>query len=358
MTASPAQPFARKGPLPGPLGRLAAGLYGAAMRRRNRAFDAGRGVETLAVPVISVGNLSVGGTGKTPMVAHLCRVLLERGLRPCIAMRGYARGGGGGESDEADAYRREFGESVDVVARPDRAAGVAALLAGGGASRPRVVILDDGFQHRRIARQCDIVLVDASRDPFGDELLPAGWLRELPESLRRATAVVVTHAELATAEQLAELADKIARVHGRAPVAIARHLWTAVRMAGEGATTPRPLESLLGKRALGVCAIGNPRGFTDALRATVGPARAPEFVVLPDHDPYAARTVSRIMEAARRTSPEVIVVTDKDWSKLRRVPRGSWPCPVVLPVLSMAFLSGREALERMVIEAATRVAAR
>jgi len=355
MSTPPTPERAKGGPLPGLLGRLAAGVYGLAIGRRNRAFDAGRGVATLPLPVVSVGNLSVGGTGKTPMVAHLCRVLLERRVRPCIAMRGYVRGkrgGAGSGSDEADLYRREFAESVDVVAQPDRAEGVRELLAAGG--MPRAVILDDGFQHRQIRRDLDIVLIDASRDPFGDRLLPAGWLRETTASLGRASCVVVTHWELAQREELMELRRKVERATGGPPIAMTRHLWTALSEGGEAGERLLPLDWLLGKRVVGVCAIGNPRGFTDALAATVGSEAQTEFIVRPDHDPFDAATVDRILETARRVSAQAIVMTDKDWSKLRRVERSAWPCPVVRPVLSLGFVEGQREFERLVLAAVQR----
>ncbi|MBX3406378.1 MAG: tetraacyldisaccharide 4'-kinase [Phycisphaeraceae bacterium] len=366
MTTTPINPSApRRGPLPGLLGRAAARVYALGIARHNRRYDAGRGVNTLSVPVISIGNLSVGGTGKTPMVAHICRVLLERGIRPCIAMRGYApgrRGGAGQESDEADAYARLFDDAVDIISRPDRYAGIQELLAerssiGRDAAErepppaPGAVVLDDGFQHRQIARDLDIVLIDASRSPFQDRLLPAGWLREPVESLQRASCVVVTHAELAKPDALHALERDIHRAHGRPPIAVTRHLWTALRDADD---MPRPLDALAGRRVLGVCAIGNPAGFEHALRATVGAAGpAPEVIVLPDHDAYAATTINRIADAARRIDAEFIITTDKDWSKLRNIPRGKWPCPVARPELSLSFLSGREELEGTVIDAAS-----
>ena len=357
MRPGEAEPALRRGPVPGPLGALAARIYAMAIARRNRAFDAGRGVEALPLPVISVGNLSVGGTGKTPMVAHLCRLFLERGRRPCIAMRGYnpgRRSGGVERSDEADVYRREFGDAVDIVARPDRAAGIRTLLDSAG-PRPTVIVLDDGFQHRRIRRDLDIVLIDASRDPFADRLLPAGWLREPTGSLRRASCIVLTHTELATTEALAALRLQIAAAHGREPLAATRHLWTALL---DSADRTLPLDWLLGRRIVGVCAIGNPRGFADALRATLGSTPPAELFTLPDHDPYAPATVRRIVDAAARCSAGAIVITDKDWSKLRRLPASTWPCPVVRPVLSLSFLSGRHELEQAVLAAAAPGAAR
>jgi len=346
MTTPAVQPPPRAGPLPGPLGRLAAGVYAAAIARRNRAFDAGRGVQVLSIPVLSVGNLSVGGTGKTPMVAHICRILLERSVRPCIAMRGYAprRKGSAAGSDEADVYRREFAANVDLIAQPDRITGIRALLSAASPT-PRAVVLDDGFQHRQIRRDLDIVLIDASRDPFADRLLPAGWLREKPDALRRASCVVLTHAELASPQALAQLSSNIERAHGKPPIATTRHLWTALM---DSTDARLPLDWLLGKRIIGVCAIGNPRGFLDALQLTLGPGAAFEPVVLPDHDPFRPATVTRILDSARRISADAIVVTDKDWSKLRLLPESTWPCPIVRPMLSLGFIRGREDLEHAI----------
>jgi tetraacyldisaccharide 4'-kinase len=354
MTSPAAHSPPRAGPLPGPLGRLAARVYAAAIARRNRAFDAGRGVHSLPIPVLSVGNLSVGGTGKTPMVAHICRVLLEHSVRPCIAMRGYAprRNGRAAGSDEADVYNREFGTSIDLVAQPDRIRGIRALLSAASPT-PRAVVLDDGFQHRRIRRDLDIVLIDASRDPFTDSLLPAGWLREKPDSLRRASCVVLTHTELASTESLARLSANIERAHGKPPIAATRHLWTSLL---DSADTHLPLDWLLGKRTVGVCAIGNPRGFLDALQLTLGPNASFEQIVLPDHDPFLPATVTRILESAKRSAADAIVITDKDWSKLRLLPATTWPCPIVRPLLSLGFIRGREDLEHAITRVLPRPA--
>ncbi|HRQ74118.1 MAG TPA: tetraacyldisaccharide 4'-kinase, partial [Phycisphaerales bacterium] len=156
--------------VPGLPGRLAAMVYGAAIARRNRAFDAGRGVVTLDRPVISVGNLSTGGTGKSPTVAWVVRTLREAGRDPCIAMRGYRSRDG--VSDEAEEYRAAF-DDLPVVARPDRLQGLIELFASERGGRVDAVVLDDGFQHRCIARALDLVLIDATRDPFADAMIPA-----------------------------------------------------------------------------------------------------------------------------------------------------------------------------------------
>src|SRR4051812_19919591 len=235
-------------PLAGPIGRLTSRLYGWEIGRRNRRYDAGRGVVRFDRPVISVGNLSVGGTGKTPMVAHIVGLLLEAGHRPCIAMRGYRSQDG--RSDEAEEYRARF-PSVPVVAQADRTLGLINLFAlehEGRGPHTDCIVLDDGFQHRKIARDLDIVLLDATREPFHDRLLPAGWLREPVESLRRAALVVLTHAESASAETIQWLSGSVGRVRARPAEAVTRHGWAALCIRERGADRPEPVEWLRGRR--------------------------------------------------------------------------------------------------------------
>ncbi len=196
------------------------------MARRNRRFDAGHGVVTLDRPVISVGNLSTGGTGKTPMTMRVVQWLREAGHAPAIAMRGYRAGPEG--SDEALLYQEAFA-GMPIVAQANRIDGLLQLFAqeegdgeaGSAPARARtdVVVLDDGFQHRQIARQFDLVLIDATRDPFADALLPAGWLREPAASLRRAHAVVLTHAESADARWLEAIRERVLAIRPGAIVA-------------------------------------------------------------------------------------------------------------------------------------------
>lgn len=334
-----------------PLGLLLEPVYRGAIARINRRRDRGNGVEQLSVPVVSIGNLSVGGTGKTPMVMHAVGALLRAGRRPCIAMRGYAPAGAraAGGPDETDSYRREF-PGVPVVARPDRAAGVRALLQAGGESRPDCVVLDDGFQHRQIARELDIVLVDASRSPLEDRLLPAGWLREPVASLKRAGAVVLTHAELVDERTVARLIKGLEAQSGGARVAaVCRHVWTHLETPEER----QGLDWLIGRRVVGCCAIGHPGAFERSLRTTVGPDGRVEMITLRDHDPFAPATVRRLIGAAKDAGAEAIVVTDKDWSKLRRVPAEEWPCPVVRPRLAMVFDWGGAELESRVVSVVT-----
>jgi tetraacyldisaccharide 4'-kinase len=338
----------RAAPLPAVLGRALEPLYAFAVARRNRRFDRGRGMVTMDRPVISVGNLTVGGTGKTPMVMHLARRLRGDGLRPCIAMRGYrASSTPGSVSDEAAQYRDELGD-IPIVARPDRVEGLIHLFATEKGAKVNCVLLDDGFQHRRLARQMDIVMVDATRDPFLDRLLPAGWLREPLSALKRARWVVLTHAESAPSSAVYRLGLELRKIDAGIRIAITRHVWTELMIENGRGIDCREVGWLKGRDVLAVCAIGNPNPFLSTLEAAVG--KSVDRIVLRDHDPYSDRTIRRVRDAAQGC--DALVTTAKDWAKLVREPIGNWPCLVVRPHLVLAFDAGQAELEQEVLAAA------
>lgn len=329
----------RPSPLPSalrPLGPLLEGAYRFELGRRSRAFDRGKGVVTLDRAVVSVGNLSVGGTGKTPMVRRLVRALLEAGLDPAIAMRGYASRDG--LSDEADEYRRSL-DGVPVVAQPNRAQGLLDLFATERGERVNCVVLDDGFQHRRLARCFDLVLLDATRDPFGDHLLPRGWLREGPDALGRAHAVAITRADAVDPSKVRDMAAKAARINPSLILAAYRHAWTSLRVhepAAGGVTREEPISWLRGKRPGVACAIANPDALLAMVRAAAGEPVA--TLILPDHDAYDAPALKRVIDLSHAS--EALLVTDKDWSKLARVRPELWGCPVVVPRVEMEPMAG------------------
>ncbi len=339
----------RRPPLPGPLGRAAAFLYGLAIARINRRFDRGKGVVRFDRPVISVGNLSVGGTGKTPMVRHIVRALLDAGHRPCIAMRGYKGGQGGGGSDEAAAFAREF-PGIHIIAQANRTDGLLQLFSHEHESEAPpsdCIILDDGFQHRQIARDLDIVLIDATRPPFDDRLLPAGWLREPVLSLNRAALIVITHAE--SGADIAELDRDIASTHGgRGADAITRHAWTGLSVRENGLDSDRPLSWLRSRRIFAACAIGNPAPFLDAAAKAAGNPLA-GTLILGDHDPFSPGTILRLIDESRAASADTILITDKDWSKLRAVAPSQWPCPIARPKLELTFDRGENSLHEALL---------
>jgi tetraacyldisaccharide 4'-kinase len=327
----------RRPPIPAPLGLIAEPFYRAAVAWRNRAFDASRGVTRLSVPVFSVGNLSVGGSGKTPMVMRIVEWLRAAGHRPAIAMRGY-RAVPGRMSDEEAEYRNRFLD-VPIVAQPDRLAGLKPILDAGQAD---CVVLDDGFQHRYIARDLDIVLVDATRSPFEDRCLPAGWLREPVESLERAGIVVLTHAEAVTESEISNLKSQISNLISPTPVFTARHVWTSLRIAG---APDAPIEWLRGRPVIVACGIGNPAAFIAAVRSAG--AIMPGAVERRDHHEWNRADIEEVRGRLGRSPEAWVVTTEKDWVKLNRLDLTG--LPIARPVLSIDLGSEQELLRERVL---------
>jgi tetraacyldisaccharide 4'-kinase len=309
-------------------------LYAAAICVRNGYYDRRRtAVHRAAVPVISVGNLTVGGTGKTPLVVELVRRLRAWGHRPAIVTRGY-KGRPGQPADEVLEYRAAVPE-VPVVVNVDRVAGAAQACADGADS----VVLDDGFQHRRLARDLDVVLIDAL-DPWGGGwLLPAGRLREPLSSLGRADVLVITRANQVPPTTLGEITHRLRRWAARQPVVLAH-----VEPAGLSDRTGQPLElqELHRRPVLGVCGLGNPRTFQYLLALH---ADRPDVLVFADHARYGRRAIRRIVERARRGRAEWVVTTRKDWVKLASV----WPSeapPLIRLDARLVLGEGVEELDR------------
>ncbi len=307
----PGGSVSRKPPLPGPIAVPVSWLYEAVVRRRNARFDLGERVERMPVPVVSVGNLSVGGTGKTPMVMWAVRALHARGVHAAIAMRGYGAKRSV-RSDEHDEYlERLWDLRTPVAADPKRAEAIRALLERD--PTVRAVVLDDGFQHRFVARDVDLVLIDATRSPFEDHCLPAGWLREPTDSLARAHGIILTRVDQASERDVAALRDAIARVAGRASVGGAFTRWEALETpAGDV-----PGEALAGRRVHVVCAIGNPDAFVAQARgkgAIVNSVDARR-----DHARYTSEWTRAMLVRARERRCDLVLTTGKDWVKMRAV---------------------------------------
>jgi len=340
----------QKPPLPGILGKSLSRIYLAELGRRSRRFDRGTGVEQLDLPVISVGNLSVGGTGKTPMVRQICNWLVEAGHKPCIAMRGYKAGAEG--SDEQREYRESL-PGVPIVAQPDRATGVRTLMNTPEGQAIDAVVLDDGFQHRQLARDLDIVLLDATRNPFMDRALPAGWLRELPGALVRAHAIVVTHAELVDEAAIESIFASAQAINPDLICAAATHSWDGFQIVSHNEVEhTEPMDWLSGQAVVAVCAIGNPDAFLAAARKAIGAPPAGK-VVLRDHDRYDRGTIDQIAAEVRRTRAQTIVTTGKDLVKLRPHAE-SLGVPIVAARLHLSLVCAKDAFHDAVLAAVRR----
>jgi tetraacyldisaccharide 4'-kinase len=314
-------------------------FYAAAVAGRNALFDLGlRRPRRLGRPVISVGNLTTGGTGKTPMVIELAHRLQALGAHPAVLLRGYRAGDAG--SDEAALLAAALGPSVPVAADPRRARAARAVLAA--APQVTVFLLDDGFQHRQVRRDLDLLLLDATSVLSAAHLLPRGFLREPVRNLRRASEVIITRADAVAPEQLAALDRLVTAVRGRPPLAHAAHRWSGFR---DSAGRTQPPDALRTQQVLAVCGIGNPGAFHAMVCAATSGC---EFMPQPDHHAYTAAELAALAARARERNCTAIVTTEKDWVKWSALPGGlaalaAGP-PVLRPILTMTLLDGSDAL--------------
>lgn len=295
-------------PLPRPLrllGPPSAAVYGHFVARRNRFWEQ-HAAARVHRPVISVGNLSAGGTGKTPVVSWLAARLLKAGHKPAIAMRGY-KAGHNRKSDEQLEHESRL-PSVPVIADPDRRTAIDAYLAGHGDID--IILLDDGFQHRQLHRDLDIVLVDALRSPFDDALLPQGYLREPAAALARAHVVAITRSDLVTEGTLASLRSDVSQLVGTPPHVEFRSAWT--RVDSTDAAEPREVAWLKGRSLIALCGIGHPATFV-AMAERAG-VRLVETIVRRDHAHYHHAFLSDL--ARRAATTDGILTTAKDWMKI------------------------------------------
>lgn len=281
--------------------------YRLGVRLRNEAYDRGwRRSVTATAPVVSVGNLTTGGTGKTPCVETVARYYRGLQKRVAILSRGY--GTDRSMNDEALVLEQNLPD-VPHLQGADRSAlaGIAALEL-----ESEVLVLDDGFQHRRLRRDLDIVLIDAT-NPWGHgHLLPRGLLREPLGSLRRADVVMLTRCDLAAADAVAEIRTTVARHAPHAPLIETSHEPAAWRNAsGEEIS----VEALRGRPVAAFCGIGNPDGFRRTLESLALDVVA--WRTFADHHPYSRADVDDLRRWARELPAEtVLVTTQKDLVKI------------------------------------------
>jgi tetraacyldisaccharide 4'-kinase len=261
----------------------------------------------VAVPVVSIGNVVVGGTGKTPVSAWLCAHLRSMGRSPALLTRGYG-------ADEV-ALHRLWNATLPVIVNPDRVRAAQEARAAGA----DVVVLDDGFQHRRLARDLDVVLISAEQ-PEAWRMLPRGPYREPPSSLSRADVVVLTR-RVASPEVAGAWREKLRYL---APEAL--HAELRLTPSGwvdlEGGRSEAPDGDVLA-----VCGIADPTSFARMVEREVG--ERVELMAFGDHHRYTPRDVHRIRSAA---GPRAIVTTEKDAVKLRELGDGALDAVRVMEV--------------------------
>ncbi len=324
--------------------RAAAALHALATRARTGAYDRGwLAARRLPVPCVSVGNLSVGGTGKTPLVAWLIEGLAALGARPAVVSRGYGGSAHGPErvttaggspaarrfGDEPALLAARYPDVPVVVGRDRHAAGLLAAASGGAT----VVVADDAFQHRRLARDLDIVVIDASRGLGNGFQLPAGPLRESPASLARAGFVVLN--QVGAAPDLEGLRRMVAALAPRASIAEADLVFDGWRDALTGA----PVELRAGAAVYAFSGIANPGSFHRTLEALGMSIRGSE--VFRDHHAYGGGEIERLQRAAGASGAVAAVTTAKD---AVRIAGWGGAVPLYRAEVKLAMIRGHETL--------------
>jgi tetraacyldisaccharide 4'-kinase len=316
--------------------------YGLAVRLRNLLYRLGwLPNQRVAAPVISVGNLTVGGTGKTPTVEYVAGFYRRQDYRVAILSRGY--GGAGGLNDEARVLYQQLPD-VPHLQGADRAALARTALEE---LESEILVLDDGFQHRRLARNLDLVLIDAT-NPWGyGYLLPRGLLREPAAGLRRAGLVLLTRCDQVEPDQLEQLHRRVRRLAPAVAVVETSHQPVEL-VNSEGLTAP--LELLRERPVAAFCGLGNPEAFRMTLLRLGARLRA--FRTFPDHHAYSRDDVEALHAWERELGEEglLVVTTQKDLVKLRlpsleRAPL--WSLRIRLQVRR-----GQEVLDRLLLDGA------
>jgi len=308
-------------------------LYGTAMRLRRQAYSRGwLRSHSAGKPVIVVGNLTVGGTGKTPLVAWLANQLSLTGLRVGIVSRGYGRSGRAPELVHVDSSWRDVGDEplllreltgCETVVAHDRVAGARKLVRLGA----DVVITDDGLQHLRLARDCEIVVIDGARGFGNGRVLPAGPLREAVGAFEWNTRIVVVNG---AAEHPSLAAGSFIQS------AVQMSLFGSEAHRLDGLAGPHPLDRYAGQRVHAVAGIGNPERFFRDLRARGIEVSAHPF---PDHHPFTAADLTFGDELP-------VLMTGKDAVKCRALANTRlWYVPVAA---RFSEQQGRELLARVV----------
>jgi tetraacyldisaccharide 4'-kinase len=309
--------------------------YSAAVSWRNRRYDRNAILSNkVGVPVVSVGNLTMGGTGKTPMVEWLAKWFRQRHVRVALISRGY-KATEGSRNDEAMELEHKLAD-VPHLQNPDRVAAASVAIIEHSAE---LILLDDGFQHRRIHRDLDIVLLDAL-EPFGfDHVFPRGMLREPLAGLRRADVVCLSRAD-AVAEGEQQSIKEQAQQH--APAAIWAEVCHRPRSLLSCNSTEDKISLLEGKRVLAFCGLGNPAGFRHTLESCG--MQIADFREFPDHHAYPFADVDLLSKwSERHRDSAAIVCTHKDLVKLDVETLGGKPLYAL--TIGIEFLCGQERLE-------------
>jgi tetraacyldisaccharide 4'-kinase len=308
-------------------------FYGVVVIVRNWLYDLSIFKKAdVGATVISVGNITSGGTGKTPLVVRLCNYFTEKNITTAVLTRGYKIK----NSDFADeaAMLVKTCPKAKIIVNPDRTAGAKKAIAEHSI---KLLIMDDGFQHQKLARDVDIVAIDAT-EPFGcEKLLPAGFLREPVSSLKRADAVVITHVNQTKPEKIEEIRKRVSNINPDIVFAAAIHKPVCAKLIKDEQMS---VDELAGKRLYAFCGIGNPDAFfqmLDKLALNIVGTR-----VYNDHHRYTESDIAEMCQDGRYKQAELIITTQKDWIKTALLCIEKFDIPIAYLAVELEFIDGRQ----------------
>ena len=299
--------------------------YGTVTRLRARAYEMGLArSKRLDAPVISVGNLTVGGTGKTPMALWIAQRLTDQGKKTGILTRGYRGSSGpdGPTSDEAELMKFRLDGRAAIGVGPNRYARGRELVAKG----VEWIVLDDGFQHVQLARDANIVLIDATNPFGGGRLLPAGFMREPKTALSRADVIVITRSSRAPAVEAA------VRRETNVPIYYARPKLEYLQYFSGGGS-PGQVDNPRAMKWFAFCGIGNPVAFVSDLHEWGIKIRGSRF--FRDHHRYSQDAIDGMAREAAAEGADALVCTEKDYfnmSAVKEFPRDIAYCRMSLQI--------------------------
>ncbi len=332
----------------------AAKLYAAIIALRNLAYSKGwLKVHTAGAAVISVGNITVGGTGKTPLVIWLVKQITEnlklktKNYGCAVLTRGYKTTQNlklktQNYMDEP-AILAEACPQAKVIINPDRVAGAGEAVSK---FKANALIMDDGFQHRRLARDLDIVTIDAMRPLGYGKMLPAGLLREPVAALKRADAVVITRCDQVGEDELAKIEKKLRLLNPDMIIARSIHRPVCAKSIDGSQIS---IDELKDKRALAFCGIGNPDAFFNTVNGLGCDIVSSK--IYDDHHQYTDDCLAGIYEQAGHLKADLILTTQKDWAKITRLAPVKKDIPLAYLAIELKFISGEDKITRLIEDA-------
>ena len=286
-----------------------------------------------AVPIISVGNLTLGGTGKSPMVAWLCRHFLEHNLRPGLVSRGYGKMSHEGNDEFIEMFRRF--PTIPHLQHRNRAEAIQTLLQTQQIDR---IILDDAFQHRGVERNLDLVLLDATA-PFGfGHVFPRGTLREPLSGLRRADIALLTRSDLVDETERQKIRERVLSINPNVIWGETVHMPTSLVSVQSFAA--EPIETVSGQSVLAFCGIGNPAAFRKTLEQCG--VHVAKLIPFPDHYCYSSLDAAALVRTAKELGTDSILCTMKDLVKFAPADLSEFPLRAVS--IEIQFTVGESAV--------------